>query len=150
MNNINLCQHTEIPMYRPSWDQYFMSVAKVAATRATCPRKSVGAVIVKDRQVLTTGYNGSLPNEPHCIEVGCDLQHNHCVRTVHAEVNAILQAAKHGTSVSGATLYVTAKPCPNCTKLAIGAGISRIVYAEEYGSRDEKQYSIPVERLISE
>ena len=146
----NLCQQSDIQMFRPTWDQYFMSVAKVVATRATCPRKSVGAIIVRDRQILTTGYNGSLPNEPHCIVVGCDIQHNHCVRTVHAEVNAILQAAKHGTSISGATLYVTAQPCPNCTKLAIASGISKIIYGESYGQSNGKEYSIPIVKLTEE
>jgi dCMP deaminase len=131
---------------RPSWDQYFINVATVAATRSTCPRKSVGAVIVKDKRVLSTGYNGSVPTQPHCIDVGCDIQNNHCVRTIHAEVNCILQAAKYGTSIEGATLYVTAQPCQNCAKLAAGAGIKRIVYSEDYGLPTITSYGIVIEK----
>ena len=136
---------------RPSWDSYFMALAKVASTRATCPRLSVGAVIAKDKTTIVSGYNGSLPGEAHCDDVGCDIQHGHCVRTVHAEVNAILQAARRGTSVEGATLYATAKPCPVCTKLAIGAGIKRLVYLEDYGNAPTEQHvGVSIERLGEE
>lgn len=117
---------------RQSWDEYFMSLARAAATRATCPRKSVGAVIVRDRTVLSTGYNGSVRGAPHCIDVGCIIEHNHCIATVHAEVNAILQAAKNGASTSFSTIYVTSNPCLNCMKAIINAGIKRVVYDEIY------------------
>ena len=117
---------------RLGWDRYFLSMARVAATRATCTRKQVGAVIVLDRRVLSTGYNGSLRGEPHCTEVGCHMEEGHCIRTVHAEANAILQAARHGTRLEGATIYTTASPCWPCFKLIANAGIVRVCYAEQY------------------
>jgi dCMP deaminase len=121
---------------RVSWDRYFMNLAVQAAARSTCPRKTVGAVIVRDRGILATGYNGSLRGLPHCTEVGCLLENDHCVRTVHAEANAILQAAKHGARIEGADIYVTASPCWNCFKLIANAGIGRILYGEFY--RDQR------------
>ncbi len=121
---------------RVSWDRYFMNLAVQAATRATCPRKHVGAVIVRDRAILATGYNGSLPGLPHCTEVGCLMENGHCIRTVHAEANAILQAARHGTGIESATIYVTASPCWDCFKLIANAGVVRVVYGEFY--RDER------------
>ncbi len=123
-------------MGRVSWERYFMNLARQAATRSTCPRKSVGAVIVRDKTVLSTGYNGSLRGAPHCDEVGCLMENDHCVRTVHAEANAIIQAARHGTRLEGAEIYVTASPCFNCFKLIANAGIRRIYYGEFY--RDER------------
>ena len=113
-----------------------MNLAVQAAARSTCPRKTVGAVIVRDRGILATGYNGSLRGLPHCTEVGCLLENDHCVRTVHAEANAILQAAKHGARIEGADIYVTASPCWNCFKLIANAGIGRILYGEFY--RDQR------------
>lgn len=113
-----------------------MNLARQAATRSTCPRKSVGAVIVRDKTVLSTGYNGSLRGAPHCDEVGCLMENDHCVRTVHAEANAIIQAARNGTRLEGAEIYVTASPCFNCFKLIANAGIRRIYYGEFY--RDER------------
>ena len=121
---------------RVSWDRYFMNLALQAATRSTCPRKAVGAVIVRDRTVLSTGYNGSLRGAPHCTDVGCLMENGHCVRTVHAEANAIIQAARHGTRLEGGEIYVTASPCFNCFKLLANAGIVAIYYGEFY--RDEK------------
>jgi dCMP deaminase len=121
---------------RTGWDQYFMGIAHQAATRATCLRKHVGAVIVRDRTVLSTGYNGSVRGLPHCEDVGCVMEDGHCVTTVHAEANAILQAAKNGVSVDGAELYTTASPCWNCFKLIANAGIRKIYYGEFY--RDER------------
>jgi len=123
-------------MNRVSWDRYFMNLAMQAATRSTCPRKSVGAVIVRDKAVLATGYNGSLRGLPHCTDVGCLIENDHCVRTVHAEANAILQAARHGTRTEGADIYVTASPCWNCFKLIANAGIVRVFFDEFY--RDER------------
>jgi len=121
---------------RVSWDRYFMNLAVQAATRSTCPRKHVGAVIVRDKAVLATGYNGSLRGLPHCTDVGCLIENDHCVRTVHAEANAILQAARHGVCIDGADIYVTASPCWECFKLIANAGIRRVLYGEFY--RDER------------
>ena len=95
---------------RVSWDQYFMQIAVQAATRSTCDRKHVGAVIVKDKTILSTGYNGSIRGMPHCDDVGHMMENGHCVATVHAEANAIIQAAKNGAAIDGATIYVTASP----------------------------------------
>lgn len=113
-----------------------MNLAVQAATRSTCPRKAVGAVIVRDRAVLATGYNGSIRGLPHCTDVGCLMVNGHCVRTVHAEANAILQAAKHGVRLEAAEIYVTASPCWDCFKLIANAGINRVLYGEFY--RDER------------
>jgi dCMP deaminase len=121
---------------RVSWNRYFMNLAVQAATRSTCPRKSVGAVIVRDKTVLSTGYNGSLRGAPHCDEAGCLMEGGHCVRTVHAEANALVQAARHGVRLEGAEIYVTASPCFNCFKLIVNAGIRTVYYGEFY--RDEQ------------
>ncbi|HUD21149.1 MAG TPA: dCMP deaminase family protein [Candidatus Saccharimonadales bacterium] len=121
---------------RLDWDHYFMEIAKVVATRGTCDRKQVGSVIVRDKMILSTGYNGSIRGLPHCDEVGHDMVNDHCVRTVHAETNAVLQAARNGVAVLGATIYITASPCWDCFKLIANTGISRIVYGEFY--REEK------------
>ena len=121
---------------RIDWDDYFMQIAKVVATRATCDRKHVGAVITRDRNILATGYNGSLPGQHHCDDVGHLMEDGHCVRTNHAEANAICQAAKNGARLEGATIYVTASPCWPCFKLIASAGIKRIVFGELY--RDER------------
>ncbi len=123
-------------MKRVSWERYFMNLAIQAATRSTCPRKSVGAVIVRDRTVLSTGYNGSLRGAPHCTEVGCLMENEHCIRTVHAEANALVQAAHNGVRLEGAEIFVTASPCFNCFKLIVNAGIRRVCYGEFY--RDDK------------
>ena len=126
-----------------------MQMAHLVATRATCDRKHVGAVIVKDNRVLSTGYNGSLPGAPHCDTDGHLMVDGHCVRTVHAEANAIAHAAKHGVPLDGSTLYVTASPCPTCYKLAVSAGIQRIVYDEYYKSDiiPSLQGGVPMEKL---
>jgi dCMP deaminase len=113
-----------------------MNLAVQAAMRSTCPRKSVGAVVVRDKAVLATGYNGSIRGLPHCSEVGCLMENGHCVRTVHAEANAILQAARHGVRIEGADLYVTSSPCWDCFKLIANAGVRRVLYGEFY--RDER------------
>jgi dCMP deaminase len=117
---------------RVSWDRYFLDIAKVVATRATCDRKLVGAVLVRDRTVLACGYNGSIRGMPHCSEVGHDMENGHCVATIHAEANAILQAARNGVAIEGADAYITASPCWNCFKLLANAGVKRIVYGEFY------------------
>jgi dCMP deaminase len=121
---------------RVSWDQYFMNIAIQAATRSTCDRKHVGAVIVRDKTILSTGYNGSIRGLPHCDDIGHMMVNDHCVATVHAEANAIIQAAKHGTAINGADIYVTASPCWDCFKLIANSGIRRIFYHEFY--RDER------------
>ena len=125
---------------RASWDEYFMSIAQVVATRSTCPRKYVGAVLVGKRTILSTGYNGSIRGMPHCSDVGHMMEDNHCVATIHAEANAIIQAARNGVVIEGATTYVTASPCWNCFKQLANAGVSRIVYGEFY--RDERIFEI--------
>jgi dCMP deaminase len=117
-----------------------MDIATQVATRATCDRKHVGAVIVRDRTILSTGYNGSIRGMPHCDEVGHMMENGHCVATVHAEANAILQAAKNGVRIDGATLYTTASPCWPCFKLIANAGCVRIVYGEFY--RDPRIFEV--------
>lgn len=118
---------------RPSWDHYFMIMARdFILLRATCQRRKVGAVLVRDKRILTTGYNGSPPGMPHCTDVGCLMIDGHCVRCIHAEQNAIIQAALHGISTKGATCYVSAAPCVHCAKLLVAAGVVRVVYGEEY------------------
>jgi dCMP deaminase len=117
---------------RPSWDAYFMGITCEVARRSTCNRAQVGAIIVRDKRILTTGYNGSPAGLPHCTEVGCLVVNGHCVRTLHAEQNAIIQAALHGVSTGGASIYVTHQPCLTCAKMIINAGVARVVYGGDY------------------
>ncbi|MBF0523026.1 MAG: cytidine/deoxycytidylate deaminase family protein [Candidatus Omnitrophica bacterium] len=119
-------------MKRPEWDQYFMKLAMLASERATCPRMHCGCVLVKNKNVIATGYNGSIPGDDHCEDVGCLVVENHCQRTVHAEMNALVQAARHGNSVEGATAYVTNMPCTTCAKSVVTAGVKRVVVFSEY------------------
>jgi dCMP deaminase len=121
---------------RLPWDRDFMQIAIQVATRSTCDRKHVGAVIVRDKTILSTGYNGSVRGMPHCDDVGHIMEDSHCIATVHAEANAIIQAAKNGTGIDGADIYVTASPCWNCFKLIANSGIKRVFYLEFY--RDER------------
>ena len=114
---------------RPPWDEYFLRIAFEVATRATCLRRHVGAVIVRDKRILSTGYNGSPPGQKHCTEVGCLLDDGRCIRTLHAEQNALMQAALHGVSTQGATLYATCRPCHVCARMIVAAGIVRVVFA---------------------
>ena len=125
---------------RTSWDEYFMEIAKQVASRATCDRKHVGAVLVRDRIILSTGYNGSIRGMPHCDEVGHLMENGHCVATVHAEANSVLQAARTGVRIEGSSLYTTASPCWPCFKLVANAGIVRIVYGEFY--RDPRIFDV--------
>ena len=127
-------------MSRPSWDEYFISIAEMVSTRSTCLRRKVGAVFVKDRRIISTGYNGPPSGLKHCEEVGClreklgvpsGERHELC-RGLHAEQNAIIQAALHGVSTKGAILYCTHCPCSLCTKMLINAGINRVIYKEGY------------------
>jgi dCMP deaminase len=121
---------------RKNWDDYFMDIAKQVSTRATCDRKHVGAVIVRDRTILSTGYNSAIRGLPHCDDVGHLMEDNHCVRIVHAEANAIIQAAKNGVNIDGGSIYTLASPCWPCFKLIANAGINKVVYREFY--RDER------------
>ena len=136
---------------RPSWDEYFMEIADTVSKRATCDRGRSGCVIVRDRQILVTGYVGSPKGLPHCDEVGHQLKQTihedgtvtqHCVRTVHAEQNAICQAAKLGISLDGATLYCRMTPCRVCAMLIINCGIKRVVCANKYhaGAESEEMF----------
>ena len=133
--------------HRPSWDEYFMTLANEVATRTTCMRRAVGAVIVKDRRILATGYNGVPTGMRHCAETGCLRQqlgvpsgqrHEIC-RGLHAEQNAIIQAAKLGVSIQDATLYCTHQPCVICAKMIVNSGISRVVYREGYPDEFARQ-----------
>ncbi|MGQ9508883.1 MAG: deoxycytidylate deaminase [Thermodesulfobacteriota bacterium] len=128
------------PSLRPSWDEYFMDITHIVAKRATCLRRQVGAILVKDKKILATGYNGAPSLLDHCLDIGClrermsvpsGERHELC-RGLHAEQNAIIQAAYHGVQIRGATLYSTHHPCIICTKMLINAGVERIVYEEGY------------------
>ena len=121
---------------RVSWSDYFMNIAREVATRSTCDRKSVGAVIVRGKTILSTGYNGSIKGAKHCDDVGHEMVNDHCIRTIHAEANAIVQAAKHGIRIEDSEIYVTASPCYNCFKLIANSGIKIIYYHEFY--RDDR------------
>jgi dCMP deaminase len=123
-------------MTRVSWEEYFMYIAKESATSRTCDRKHIGAVIVRDRTILSTGYNGSIRGMPHCDEAGHLMENDHCVATIHAESNAILQAAKNGVMIKDSEVYITASPCWTCFKMLANAGIKKIYYGEFY--RDER------------
>ena len=125
---------------RVSWDEYFMNIARVVSSRATCHRKFVGAVIVRDKTILSTGYNGSIRGLPHCSDVGHMMEEGHCVATIHAEMNAIIQAARNGARIEGASIYITASPCWNCFKALANAGVQRICYGEFY--RDERSFEV--------
>ena len=126
---------------RPTWDQYFQTITRQVAERSTCTRAKVGAVIVRDKNILATGYNGAPAGLPHCTEVGClvyksvtpegDNEEN-CFRTIHAEINAIAQAAKNGAAIQGADIYITHTPCIHCLKVLINTGIVRICYEKAY------------------
>ncbi len=146
-------------MSRPSWDEYFLSIAQLVSSRSTCLRRKVGAVIVKNQRILATGYNGAPAGLKHCAEVGClrdrlgiqSGERQELCRGIHAEQNALVQAATSGVDIRGSTLYCTNQPCILCTKLLIGAGITRVVVAEGYPdnlARDLlEEAGIPLERL---
>ncbi len=125
---------------RPTWDEYFMEMAYHAAKRSTCLRRKVGAVLVKDKRIIATGYNGGPTGLAHCLEIGClreqlnipsGTQHELC-RGIHAEQNAIIQAARYGLPMEGSQLYCTTQPCTQCTKMLLNAGVTELVYAEGY------------------
>lgn len=121
---------------RISWDEYFMAQSHLLSLRSTCCRLSVGATIVRDKRIVAGGYNGSIKGDDHCIDCGCKVVEGHCIRTIHAEINAILQCSKFGISTEGATIYVTHYPCLNCTKSIIQAGIKEICYANDYRNNE--------------
>lgn len=125
---------TQMPaVHRPSWDEYFMNIARAVASRSTCSRRSVGALVVKDKRILATGYNGAPAGLRHCDHTdGADMRDGHCARSTHAEQNAIVQAAKYGTPIDGATVYCTDQPCLTCAKLLVNAGVRRVVFEGEY------------------
>ncbi|MFH1287020.1 MAG: dCMP deaminase family protein [Candidatus Magasanikbacteria bacterium] len=137
-----------IPHKRPSWDEYFMEIVRVVGKRATCDRGRSGCVIVKNKQILVTGYVGSPAGLPHCDEVGHQMktmihedgkQTQHCVRTAHAEQNAILQAAKVGAKINGATLYCKLTPCAVCAKIIINSGIRHVICEKRYHAGEESE-----------
>jgi dCMP deaminase len=117
---------------RQSWQKYFMRLACQIATRATCDRKHVGAVIVRNNIILTTGYNGSMRGVPHCDDVGHMMENGHCAATIHAEINTIIQAAKNGIMIDNSEIYVTAFPCWNCFKALVNVGVKKIYYSDDY------------------
>ncbi|WP_449355715.1 ComE operon protein 2 [Virgibacillus natechei] len=119
-------------MERIAWDQYFMAQSHLLALRSTCPRLMVGATIVREKRIIAGGYNGSVSGSVHCMDEGCYVIDGHCVRTVHAEANALLQCAKFGVPTENADLYVTHFPCLQCCKQLIQSGINTVYYAEDY------------------
>lgn len=127
--------------YRPSWDDYFMAVAKIIATRGTCDRLYSGAVLVKDNRIISTGYNGAPPGLPHCHDVGHLMEEGHCVRTIHGEHNVLLQAAvQGGTSTIGSTLYTKYNPCIHCCKYVVACGVKRVVITKIYRNSKAVDY----------
>ncbi|KDA45436.1 ComE operon protein 2 [Ligilactobacillus animalis] len=119
---------------RIPWDQYFMLQAVLLSLRSTCTRLSVGAILVRDQRMIAGGYNGSVSGDKHCIDDGCYMVDGHCLRTIHAEMNAVLQCAKFGIPTDGAELYVTDFPCLQCTKMLLQAGIKKIHYLRNYNN----------------
>ncbi|WLR46208.1 ComE operon protein 2 [Halobacillus litoralis] len=119
-------------MERITWNQYFMSQSYLLKSRSTCQRLAVGAVIVRDKRMIAGGYNGSVSGGVHCIDEGCYVVDGHCVRTIHAEMNALLQCSKFGVATEGAEIYVTHFPCVHCTKAIIQAGVKAVYYSEDY------------------
>ncbi len=136
---------------RPSWDEYFLKVAMLVSERATCPRAHVGSVLVKEKRILASGYNGSIPGDAHCEDDGCMVVDNHCIRTIHAEMNALLFCAAHGVSTKGATAYITTLPCVNCAKALIGAGIKEVVIFSDYHDLSSEEFfkrgGVPIRRI---
>lgn len=119
-------------------NKYFLNIVNIVATRATCNRKKVGCIIVKDKNIIATGYNGSPIGLEHCEDVGCEIDDNgSCIRTTHAEQNAICQAAKNGISINGATIYCSMFPCYTCAKMIINCGIKEIYFLEDYHSANK-------------
>lgn len=147
---------------RPSWDEYFLNIAKLVSTRSTCLRRQVGAVIVKNKQILATGYNGAPTGSAHCEEKGClreklaipSGQRHELCRALHAEQNAFLQAARHGVNLNGATLYSTIQPCSICAKMIINVGIEKLViegaYPDEFALKFLEKAGIDIRVIKNE
>jgi dCMP deaminase len=138
-------------MNRKSWDEYFLDIASQVATRSTCPRLHVGCVIVKDKHIISTGYNGSIHGHEHCEDVGCLIDDSgHCNRTVHAESNSCLHADRN--KLKGATAYITHEPCHNCAKILAQVGIARVVYNKPYHNKWNKIFlkDLTVEQVATE
>jgi dCMP deaminase len=132
---------------RPSWDDYFINIAVETSKRATCPRKAVGAVVTVNNRIVSTGYNGSAPGLPHCINIGCIIEANHCIRAIHAEANALINAGlQHGKK---ATIYTTLYPCDECAKLILAAGISRVVYKDMYPNEITRRIFVLAKKVIT-
>ena len=129
-------------MRRLSWQDYFMANAELISKRSTCNRAYVGAILVKNKRIIATGYNGGVADTPNCDELGHEMQDGHCIRTVHAEMNALIQCAKEGISTHDTEIYVTHFPCVNCTKALLQAGITKITYKTAY-----RQHPFAVELL---
>lgn len=125
---------------RMSWDTYFMYQALLLSQRATCERLKVGAVLVKENRMIAGGYNGSVGGDAHCTDEGCHVQEGHCVRTIHAEMNALLQCSKFGSSTKNTTVYVTHFPCLLCTKMLLQAGITEICYLNDYRNNEYAEH----------
>ena len=123
-------------MERITWDQFFMAQCHLLALRSTCTRLAVGAIIARDNRIIAGGYNGSISGGDHCIDHGCYVVDNHCVRTIHAEMNALLQCTKYGIPAAGSTLYVTHFPCLQCAKAIIQAGVKHVFYATDYRNNE--------------
>lgn len=138
---------------RKSWQEYFMQITDMVASRSTCDRAFVGCVLVnEDQRIVSTGYNGSVAGNPHCDDVGHTMRDGHCIATIHAEMNALLYCAKEGISVKGSTAYVTHFPCLNCTKALIQAGVRHIYYQHDYRIDDYavellKRNQIPFQQI---
>ena len=127
---------------RPSWDEYFLKIAEIVASRSTCDRRHMGGIIIKNKSILSTGYNGAPRGMPHCDSVGHEIADGHCVRTIHAEANAIAQAARNGTAIAGSIMYITHSPCYDCFKMMVNAGIKEVVYKDFYMSRYEASKAV--------
>ncbi|WP_278914954.1 ComE operon protein 2 [Ligilactobacillus agilis] len=121
---------------RIPWDQYFMLQAVLLSLRSTCNRLAVGAILVRDKRIIAGGYNGSVSGDDHCLDAGCYIVDGHCLRTIHAEMNAVLQCAKFGVATDDAEVYVTDFPCLQCTKMLLQAGIKKIYYLRNYHNDD--------------
>lgn len=140
-------------MSRKSWNEYFMEITNLVASRSTCDRAFVGCLIVNDdNRIVSSGYNGSISSMPHCDEIGHTMRDGHCIATIHAEINALIYCAKEGISVKNCTAYVTHFPCLNCTKALIQAGIKKIYYQNDYRVDDYaiellNSNNIPYEKL---
>ncbi len=132
-------------MQRIGKDEYFMNIARVVSTRSTCDRAHVGAILVKNSMIISTGYNGSPRSLPHCSEEGHFMENGHCTRTVHAEVNAIIQAAYNGISTNQASLYTTHFPCRHCLKFLINSGILQVFFSEAYKHDDQE-----IEKMLTQ